>query len=316
MLLTGHMARATGEPRQRADIVGGVADRHGGENGTVVLGDGHKLGYAQYGQPDGEPFFYFHGHPGSRLEARFADRAAAEAGLRVLALDRPGYGLSDFQPGRVITDWPADVAQAADLLGIGRFSVAGASGGGPYALACAWRLPDRVIRAAVISGVGPYQVPGITKGMRWQNRVGYRWGARWPALARVLMRSMQRGITQRPARTIDAIARAMSPADAVIVARPQVRDILIADITEAFRQGTEGAAHDVVLLGRPWGFSLREIQPEVYLWQGAADTLVPAPMGRYLAGQIPRCHATVLPGEGHLLIIDRMPDLAAALSDR
>ncbi len=260
-----------------------------------------------------EPVFYFHGHPGSRLEARFARQAAAGAGLRVIALDRPGYGLSDFQPGRAITGWPADVAEAADLLRIGRFSVAGASGGGPYALACAWRLPGRVTRAAVISGVGPYQVPGITRGMRWQNRIGFRWGSRWPALARALMRSMHRGITRDPERTIDAIARAMSPADAEIIRRPDVREILIADITEAFRQGSQGAARDVVLLGRPWGFSLAEIEPEVHLWQGEDDALVPPAMGRYQAGQIPHCHATLLPGEGHLLIISRMPDLAAAL---
>jgi pimeloyl-ACP methyl ester carboxylesterase len=283
------------------------------EDGTLLLGDGRRLGYAQYGRSDGEALFYFHGHPGSRLEARFAHQAAAEAGLRVIALDRPGYGLSDFQPGRAITDWPADVDEAANLLRIDRFSVAGASGGGPYALACAWRLPGRVIQAAVISGVGPYQVPGITRGMRWQNRIGFKWGSRWPALARALMRSMHRNIISRPERTIEALARAMSPVDAAVVRRPEVRGVLIADITEAFRQGIGGAALDVVLLGQPWGFSLREIQPEVHLWQGEADTLVPPAMGKYQAAQIPRCHSTLLPGEGHLLIIDRMPDLVAAL---
>jgi pimeloyl-ACP methyl ester carboxylesterase len=283
------------------------------EDGTLLLGDGRRLGYAQYGQPDGEPLFYFHGHPGSRLEARFAHKAAAEAGLRVIALDRPGYGLSDFQPGRVITDWPADVAEAADLLRIGRFSVAGASGGGPYALACAWLLPGRVIRAGVISGVGPYQVHGITRGMRWQNRIGFQWCSRWPALARALMRFMRRNITSHPERTIEAIARAMSPADAAVVRRPEVRDVLIADITEAFRQGIQGASLEMALLGQPWGFSLREIQSEVHLWQGEADNLVPPAMGKYQAAQIPHCHATLLPGEGHLLIIDRMPDLIAAL---
>jgi pimeloyl-ACP methyl ester carboxylesterase len=282
------------------------------EDETLALHDGRRLGYAQYGRPDGEPIFYFHGHPGSRLEARFARQAAAEAGHRLIALDRPGYGLSDLRPGRVITDWPDDVAEAADQLGLGRFSVAGASGGGPYALACAWRMPGRVTRAAVISGVAPYQVPGITRGMRWQNQVGFRLGARWPVLARALMRSMQRNISSRPERTIDALARAMSPADAQIVRRPEVRDVLVADITEAFRQGIAGAAGDVALLGRPWGFSLREIEPEVHLWQGEADTLVPPAMGRYLAEQIPQCHATMLPGEGHLLVIDRMPDLIEA----
>src|SRR5262249_939959 len=137
------------------------------EDGLLTLRDGRRLGYAQYGQPGGEPIVFFHGHPGSRLEASLAHEAAAAAGLPVNALDRPGYGLSDFQPGRGITDWPADVAEAADALGIDTFSVAGGSGGGPYALACAWRLPSRVVRAAVISGVGPFQVPGITAGMRW-----------------------------------------------------------------------------------------------------------------------------------------------------
>jgi pimeloyl-ACP methyl ester carboxylesterase len=282
------------------------------EDGVLTLSGGRRLGYAQYGQPDGEPVLYFHGHPGSRLEARFGHEAAMAAGFRVIALDRPGCGLSDFQPGRAITDWPADVVEAADALGIDRFSVAGASGGGPYALACAWRLPSRVVRAAVISGVGPFQVPGNKTGMHWQNRVFFPLSARWPALARALMRSMRRSVIGRPERTIEALARAMSPADAEIVRRPEVRPLLIADITEAFRQGADGAAHDMVLLARTWQFSLREIDQEVYLWQGEADTLVPPAMGRYQAEQIPRCHATMLPGAGHLLIIDRMPDLFGA----
>jgi len=279
---------------------------------VLALSDGRRLGYAQYGRPDGEPVMYFHGHPGSRLEASLAHEAAAATGFRVIALDRPGYGLSDFQPGRAITGWPADVAQAADALGIESFSVAGASGGGPYALACARQLPGRVVRAAVISGVGPFQVPGSTAGMRWQNRAGFQLCARWPALARTLMRSMHRNISRRPERTIEALARAMSPADAEVVRRPEVRTLLIADITEAFRNGSDGAAHDMVLLGRPWGFSLREINQEVYLWQGEDDTLVPPAMGLYQAEQLPRCHATMIPGAGHLLIVDRMPDLMSA----
>lgn len=111
----------------------------------------------------------------------------------------------------------------------------------------------------------------------------------------------------RPERTIDALARAMSPADAEIVRRPEVRALLIADIAEAFRHGSDDAAHDMVLLGRPWGFALRDIEPPVHLWQGEEDTLVPPAMGRYQAAQIPCCHATMLSGEGHLLVIDRMP---------
>jgi pimeloyl-ACP methyl ester carboxylesterase len=286
----------------------------GSEAGVLVLKDGRRLGYAEYGRSGGEAFFYFHGHPGARLEARFAASAADVAGVRMVALDRPGYGLSDDKPSRTILDWPDDVAEAADLLGVGSFCVVGGSGGAPYALACAHRLPDRVVRAGLISGVGPHDVPGIAKGMRWQNRVGFRWGARWPWLARALMRSMERNIRDRPDRTIEALTRAMSPVDAAVARRPEVRALLADVVAEAFRQGSEGAARDVVLLGRPWGFSVSEIRPTVYLWQGEADVLVPPAMGRYLAARIPDCRARFLPGEGHLLVIDHMPEIVRALA--
>jgi pimeloyl-ACP methyl ester carboxylesterase len=279
------------------------------ESRTLSLRDRRRLAYAEYGDPDGTPGFYFHGHPGSRLEPRFADAAASSSGLRIVALDRPGYGLSDFRPRRRIIDWPADVAQVADALGLDRFSVLGSSGGGPYALACAHALPERVTRAGVISGVGPYDAPGATDGMRWQNRVGFRLGARFPPLARFVMSSMERQLRRRPERTLDAITAAMSPRDAEIARRPEVREILAADIVEAFRQGSRGAALDVVLLGRAWGFGLDEIQAPVYLWQGEADVLVPPAMGRYLAARIPDCRATFFPDEGHLLFVDRMAEI-------
>jgi pimeloyl-ACP methyl ester carboxylesterase len=278
-----------------------------------MLRDGRSLGYGEYGTRDGEPGFYFHGHPGSRLEAEFAAEAAAQAGLRIVALDRPGYGLSDFQPDRKILDWPRDVEEVADALGFERFSVLGSSGGGPYALACAHELPERVTRAGVVSSVGPYDAPGATDGMRWQNRIGFQLGARFPPLARLIMSSMERQLRRSPERTLDAVAEAMSPADAEVARRPKVRAVLARVIVEAFRQGSRGAAMDVVLLGRPWGFRLEEIEPVVFLWQGEADVLAPPAMGRYLAAQIPDCRATFFPEDGHLLL-DRMPEITQAFA--
>jgi pimeloyl-ACP methyl ester carboxylesterase len=278
-----------------------------------MLRDGRLLGYGEYGKPDGEPGFYFHGHPGSRLEAEFADAAAAEAGARIIALDRPGYGLSDFQPDRTIADWPRDVEEAADALGMDRFSVMGSSGGGPYALACAHEIPERVTKAGIVSGVGPYDSPGATEGMRWQNRFGFQLGARFPPLARLIMWSMERQLRRRPERTLDAVAEAMSPVDAEIARRAEVRSIFRAVLEEAFRQGSRGAALDVVLLGRPWGFRLEAIRPQVFLWQGEVDVLVPPAMGRHLAAKIPNCHATFFPKDGHLLF-DHMREIAQAFA--
>jgi len=96
----------------RGDVVGGVEIPGAAEDRTPELADGRRLGMRGMAAPDGEPLFYFHGHPGSRLEARFAHAAAAEADDRVIALDRPSYGLSDFKPRRVLRDWPDDVADA------------------------------------------------------------------------------------------------------------------------------------------------------------------------------------------------------------
>lgn len=98
-----------------------------------------------------------------------------------------------------------------------------------------------------------------------------------------------------------------------MVRRPEVRAVLARDLTEAFRQGAGGPAWDIVLLGRPWGFRLEDIATPVFLWQGGADTLVTPAMGRYLAATIPNCRAQFLPAEGHLLVIDRMPEIIRTL---
>lgn len=276
---------------------------------VLMLPGGRRLAYAEYGATDGVPGFYFHGHPGSRFEAQFGHEAASELGIRIIAMDRPGYGRSDVQPGRRILDWPGDVAGAADLLGIREFSVLGGSGGGPYALACGFALPQRVTRVGVVSGVGPYDAPHAADGMRWQNRVGFRLGARVPPVSRLIMWSMARQVRRDPARVVDAVARAMSGADADVVQRPDVHRILEEDIAEAFRQGSRGAAEEVVLLGRPWGFDVADVRVPVMLWQGEADRLVSPAMGRYLAGRIPGCRAWFYPGEGHLLVVSRISEI-------
>jgi len=119
-------------------------------NRTHELEDGRTLGYAEYGAPDGRPVFVFHGFPGSRLTWSAFDPqdCAGELGLRVIAPERPGYGLSEFQRGRELLDWPEDVLALADPLGLERFAVLGLSGGGPYAAACAFKIPARLVATA------------------------------------------------------------------------------------------------------------------------------------------------------------------------
>ena len=128
---------------------------------VLRLSDGRRLGYAGYGDCHGAPVMFFHGTPGSRRVARWADQAARRHGIRLIAPDRPGFGLSDFQPGRTLGAWPKDVVELADALRLERFAVAGVSGGGPYVAACAWRLADRLSHAGIISGMGPIDDPAL-----------------------------------------------------------------------------------------------------------------------------------------------------------
>ena len=113
---------------------------------TFELPDGRVLGYAEYGASQGKPLFYFHGWPSSRIEfaALNGHKLASELNVRVIAVDRPGFGLSDYKPRYRFTDWPQDVARLADHLGFDRFPVMGYSASSPYTLACAHTLADRL----------------------------------------------------------------------------------------------------------------------------------------------------------------------------
>jgi len=121
---------------------------------TIQLHDGRTLGYAEYGSLAGKPLLYFHGHPGSRLEAKFLANEALNDGIRLVGIDRPGMGLSTYKPRRNLLDWVNDVVELANSLQIDRFSIGGYSGGGPYTLACAYKIPNRLISCGIVSGVG------------------------------------------------------------------------------------------------------------------------------------------------------------------
>src|ERR1700756_1202961 len=131
------------------------------------LPGGRLLGYDEYGVPDGNPIFYFHGSPSTRLEWLLFgnDALANKLNIRVIVPDRPGLGRSEFHLGRRIGDWPEDVLALADNLKLTRFAVCGYSGGGPYAAACALKMPERLTRVGIVSGTAPFDEPGLTAGV-------------------------------------------------------------------------------------------------------------------------------------------------------
>ena len=280
----------------------------------IWLSDGRRLGYAEYGAPEGKPVFFFHGTPGSRLFCHPDDAIATALGAWLIVPDRPGMGLSDFKPGLTLLDWAVDVAALADALGLGCFAVAGFSGGGPYAAACGYSLSARVTAVGFLSSVGPLSAPDALTGMLPSNRMGYRVGRWLPWWAwRRIFRLYYGNIGAHPEK-LAQMGKDEPPADWDIFAQPGVREMFTASFAEAFCQGTDGVAWEGWLLSRPWGFRLEEITVPTYLWQGEDDVVVTPAMGRYLAAAIPNCTATFLPGEGHLLFIKYWKDILEQLT--
>lgn len=258
----------------------------------VTLPDGRRLGYACYGEPDGFPVFYFHGCPGSRLEASLICAAAARQGVRVIAVDRPGYGLSQPKADRRLLDWPDDVAALAAQLGLERFSILGASGGGPYAQACALRLEGGLHRIGLAAGLAPF---GEGR-QRFTMRLGLLLArATFPLIYTLLPPFARR----YPGGMVATVARLLSAPDRLILRRPEIAAVFQNSLREAFRQGGLGAHRDMTLYGHPWGFDLREIGRSVTLWHGEEDRLLLPWMCRQQAEALPHAIAHFVPGEGH-----------------
>jgi len=247
--------------------------------------------------------FFFHGTPGSRLVLGADDAFARMAGVRLILPERPGYGISDPKPNRVLLDWPADVAELADQLGIDAFAVVGASGGGPHALACAYRLAPRATKAVLLASPSPAGFRGATEGMSWGNRLGLLLDRHAPWLVRRLIRSYAETLERDPDGFVDALAKPMAPSDRALFERAAFREAILRDVREAYRQGGDGQAIDAALAmtSRDWGFSLRDVAIPVHLWQGEDDTFVTSGMAQYLVREIPRCKARFVRGAGHLL---------------
>jgi pimeloyl-ACP methyl ester carboxylesterase len=283
------------------------ADRH------IKLRDGRKLTYAEYGDFHGRTIFLFHGIPGSRMIQHPDPSIAIESNARLIVPDRPGMGLSDFKIGRKLLDWPADVEELANKLGIDEFSVVGYSGGGPYAAACGFAIPNRLLNVGLISAVGPIDAPDALKDMLPSNRMGYSVG-RWMPwfLWRQVFKMYYQDVSQHPEK-LAVMMDGEPESDRILFATSGIREILIKNFSEAFRQGTKGTALDGWLLSRPWGFTLEEISVPVYLWQGKADVVVTPAMGQYMATMIPKCHAKFYSDEGHLAFIAHWQDILQTL---
>lgn len=278
-------------------------------NKQFQLPDGRKLGYDEYGIPNGKPLFYFHGSPGSRTEAMLyaSEELLQSLGVRLIAMDRPGMGLSDFQPHRRLLDFPNDVLALADHLNIARFSALSYSLGGPYGFACAFALPQRLHKVGIVSGAALFTEPELVKNINAGTRQFLTLPRERPILAQFFIGIML-GVMPRlaPNRFVAQANSLLPQADSsLLAANPALQKGFIHTVREATRQGTRGAFHESLLSVTDYGFRLQELQTPILLWHGEDDQNIPVAMARYAAAAIPKCEAKFYPGEGHLSLFKK-----------
>ena len=271
---------------------------------TLSLKNGRQLGIAQYGTKEGIPVFYFHGYPTSRLEASLMEPFLSGLNIRLIALDRPGYGFSDFLPERQILDWPDDVKECADMLGFDQFSVVGVSGGGPYALACAYKMPERLNKVSVVCGLGPLHNCGLRKMMRWPIHLSFILAAFSPGFMKWLYKTViGKVIRDRPELMLLFLNFFGPENDKKVLEDEENKQKLLQATQESVRCGIEGVFHDLCLYSRYWNFELKEITVPVSFWHGTEDSTVPIAAARYQAETVPLAETHFLANEGHLSLI-------------
>ncbi|MDA8312547.1 MAG: alpha/beta hydrolase [Actinomycetota bacterium] len=269
----------------------------------VTLPDGRRIEVSVSGPEGGLPLVFHHGTPGARTPIRVLQRAAHRRGLRLVAATRPGYGHSTRKEGRTVADVVEDTAAVLQALGADRCLVAGWSGGGPHALACAARLPH-ALGALVIAGVAPADGEGLDwmAGMGQDNVDEFRAARAGPGALRAHL-GAQRDLLKDV--SMDDIAASLEsllpPVDRAVLTDEFAQD-LAASFHEALVEGVDGWLDDDLAFVSPWGFGLREIAIPTAIWQGSEDRMVPPAHGEWLSTRIPGASAHLIPGEGHLSI--------------
>ena len=280
--------------------------------GNIAVGDDRQIGFAEFGDPQGRAVFWLHGTPGARRQIPMEARVYAEQRqIRLIGIDRPGIGSSTPYQYDNVFAFADDLRTIADTLGIDKMEVIGLSGGGPYTLACAAAMPDRVVAAGVIGGVAPTTgADGIAGGV--MGSVGLRVapllqvaGGPIGMVASALIRLI------RPVGSpaVDLYGRVSPEADRQVLARPEIKAMFLDDLLNGSRKQMAAPFADVVVFARDWGFRLDEVKVPVRWWHGDHDHIVPFDHGLHVVAKLPDVEMYHLPGESHLAGLGRAEEI-------
>ncbi|MCP4760180.1 MAG: alpha/beta hydrolase [archaeon] len=272
-------------------------------NCAMQLKDGRKFSYSESGEPNGKPIFFLHGIPGSRLDYNIFKFLNLKMKARIITPDRPGLGLSTFQSKRQVLDFPNDLNELADHLGLEKYSLLGYSAGGAYALACIFKYPSRIYKCGLVGSIGPKDFnPPIVKRIKEA------------LLLRFIIRIIKK--KNNDIKLLENFLVEKLPLffpfkeDRKLLTSPDFSQerkatyTLTKTVMEYASQGKKGPLHESFITSRPWGFKIRDIIPEIpiHIWHGEEDGNVNISSSKLIQERLPHCETNFLPGEGHMTI--------------
>ena len=271
---------------------------------TIHLGDGRTVGFATFGDPDGTPVIWCHGGPGSRLDPLHRDAEAAMAGLLLVGVDRPGYGLSTPLPGRTIADWVPDAVAVADELKAGQFIAIGESTGGAYALALAALVPDRALGVVACCSLTDMRYEAARKMMsRPHCHAVWEASDRQSAIAAAVEAHGVGGSKM----TGDGLREALAPSDVVLFQNPVWAEQARAVFPAMFEQGLVGYADDRLADGGGWvSFDVTAITCPVTVLHGQMDRMCDVLHARHTAELVPDSRLVLYEDLGHFSIESKL----------
>ncbi len=270
---------------------------------TIELPDGRRLSYAEYGDPNGTPLLYCHGIPGCRLEHP-AEAITRQRRIRLLVPERPGYGESTAKPGLSLLGWADDAIALLDILAIPRSHLFGYSGGGPHALACLARFPQRFDKVFLSGSLAPF-LPELAEALMPANRGLFELARDNPDVCK---QHLAASVT-RPDQLYAMLIEPLPPSDRQIVQEATTNSMYRATIARSLQQGFEGLVDDLHRITQDWGVDLAAINHPIQLWQGGQDRNAPPVMAEYLSRQLPDNQLHLYAEEGHLLHFKHWPVL-------
>ncbi len=287
-------------------------------NLILKVSNGRQLGYAEYGDSAGHPVFFFHGFPGSRLQAGDFNDVARNKNCRLIGIDRPGMGCSSPNKSHSLLSWTDDIRALAEHLNIHKFSIIAHSGGAPFALACAYKIPEYIANIALVSAMPPTIMPKVKAAMPFGLRLINGLARSIPGVSWLLMQ-LQQKVLLKPKIFHKMMQQCPAP-DRLICENEEQMDRAILALKEAFKQNVRGAAEEFRLLLKDWGFDLKSIDKPVAIWQGALDKQVLVSYAKLYQSLLPHSTLRISEDDAHLSMlyshIDEILDSLKVISEK